>query len=342
MDIRLQLEQREEQNLAAFATLSRESTGRGRPEEGDPLRTCYMVDRDRIIHSKSFRRLKHKTQVYLTPKGDHFRTRLTHTLEVSQIARTIGRGLGLNEDLIEAIALGHDLGHTPFSHSGERALNRLLPGGFRHNENSVRVVTRIEKRSGLNLTLEVLDGILHHSGYGKTEALSYTLEGQVIRLADKIAYIQHDIDDSIRAGLLQIEEIPREYLEALGYTHGQRIATLVGDAIKSTGSRVEAEKLRVKVCLSPPVDAALVGLRSFMFERIYCGPFCTAESEKAEYIVEFLFAYFQKNPDKLPRFYQDIAGEEGMERAVADYIAGMSDNYCVNMFNEVTIPFSFF
>jgi len=342
MDVRLRLEKQEELCLAPYAVRSTQSKGRMRLEEGDPLRTCFMVDRDRILHSKSFRRLKHKTQVYLAPKGDHFRTRLTHTLEVSQIARTIGRGLGLNEDLIEAISLGHDVGHTPFSHSGERALNRLLPSGFRHNENSVRVLTRIEKRSGLNLTAEVLDGILHHSGYGKTEALAYTLEGQVIRLADKIAYVQHDIDDSIRAGLLKLEEIPGRYLERLGRTHGRRIATLVGDAITTTQVRITGGKQSSLVSLSPEVDSALAGLRSFMFGRIYQGQFCRAESEKAQYIVEVLFEYFCKNSDTLPEFYHEIAAEEGLERAVADYIAGMSDNYCVNIFSEVKIPHSFF
>ncbi|HWJ02789.1 MAG TPA: dNTP triphosphohydrolase, partial [Verrucomicrobiae bacterium] len=276
MELRSYLEARELEQLSPYAAMAKYSRGREYDGQGDPLRTCYMVDRDRIIHSKSFRRLKHKTQVYLAPQGDHFRTRLTHTLEVSQIARTIGRGLGLNEDLIEAIALGHDVGHTPFSHSGERALNRLLQGGFRHNENSVRVLTRIEKHQGLNLTAEVLDGILNHSGFGRTEVLAYTLEGQVIRLADKIAYVQHDIDDSIRAGLLRIDEIPRSYLELLGFTHGDRIATLVGDIIYTTRLSVASEK--PTIAMSPGIETALAGLRKFMFERIYCGPVCLAES----------------------------------------------------------------
>jgi len=340
VELRLELEEQEETQLSEFAAHSRNSKGREHQEALDPLRTCYMLDRDRIIHSKSFRRLKHKTQVYLAPKGDHFRTRLTHTLEVSQIARTIGRGLRLNEDLIEAIALGHDVGHTPFSHSGERALNRLLPGGFRHNENSVRVITKIEKHQGLNLTAEVLDGILHHSGYGQTESASYTLEGQVIRLADKIAYVQHDIDDSIRAGLLHSEEIPRKHLEILGFTHGERIATLVKDAIYTTKQQIAQGNISIR--LRPAVNEALAGLRSFMFERIYCGPLCLAESEKAEYIVEFLFKYYQQNPEKLPEFYLEIARQEGLERAVADYISGMSDVFCVSIFNDVTIPRSYF
>ncbi|HEX3014792.1 MAG TPA: dNTP triphosphohydrolase, partial [Desulfobacteria bacterium] len=262
--IRELLESKERQFLSEHAALACCSQGRSRPEQPDPLRTCYMVDRDRIIHSKSFRRLKHKTQVYLAAKGDHFRTRLTHTLEVSQIARTIGRGLGLNEDLIEAIALGHDVGHTPFSHSGERALNRLLPGGFRHNENSVRVVTKIEKHRGLNLTAEVLDGILYHSGYGKTDKTAGTLEGQIIRLADKIAYVQHDIDDSVRAGLLQLAEIPQEYLTVLGMSHGERIATLVNDVITTTQRQIAQGSTQIKVYLSENVDAALAGLRRFM------------------------------------------------------------------------------
>ncbi|MDA8441036.1 MAG: deoxyguanosinetriphosphate triphosphohydrolase [Peptococcaceae bacterium] len=340
MDVRLAIEKRELNSLHKLAAKACYSKGREREETEDALRTCFMVDRDRIIHSKSFRRLKHKTQVYLAAKGDHFRTRLTHTLEVNQIARTIGRGLALNEDLIEAIALGHDVGHTPFAHSGERALNRLLPGGFHHNENSVRVVTLIEKQHGLNLTHEVLDGIRCHSGFDKAAVQAETLEGQVIRLADKIAYVQHDIDDSVRAGLLAIDEIPQEYLEVLGFTHGQRIATLVGDVINESCQMMQAGT--AVITLSPTVSAALIGLRKFMFTKIYCGPLCKAESEKAEYIVEYLFKYYVQRPEALPEFYQAIASREGIERAVADYIAGMSDNYCINMFQEVAIPRSYF
>lgn len=340
MELRVELEERERRTLSSFAAIACNSLGRQRSEPEDALRTCYMVDRDRIIHSKSFRRLKHKTQVYLAAKGDHYRTRLTHTLEVSQIARTIGRGLGLNEDLIEAIALGHDVGHTPFSHSGERALNRLLPGGFRHNENSVRVVTFIEKQQGLNLTAEVLDGILQHSGFDNGPSSARTLEGQVINLADKIAYVQHDIDDSLRAGMLSHDEIPRDYLEVLGHSHGARIEALVGDVISTTRGQINAGDFRVS--LSERVFWALSGLRKFMFERIYCGPVCQRESEKAEFIVEFLFNYYLHKVKALPQFYQDIAAKEGPERAVVDYISGMSDNYCINIFNELTIPNSMF
>jgi len=342
LTIREEIEQREERVLQPYACFSARSLGREKPEPSDPVRTCFMVDRDRIVHSKSFRRLKHKTQVYISPVGDHFRTRLTHTLEVSQIARTIGRGLGLNEDLIEAIALSHDIGHTPFSHAGERVLNELVPGGFRHNENSVRVLTRIEEGRygrGLNLTREVLDGVLYHNGYGEGGPRSRTLEGQIIFYSDKIAYVQHDIDDAIRANLLRPEDLPRECLEILGYTHSQRIATLVTDTINHT--RLMAEQSpggSFKVGLSPEVGQALTRLRDFMFENVYNGDFCTAEKDKAAFIVEYLFKYYCSHPRKLPGFYAQIASQEGLEIGVADYISGMSDNFCLAIFSEVYMP----
>jgi len=309
-------------------------------EEADPIRTCFMVDRDRIIHSKSFRRLKHKTQVFIAPPGDHYRTRLTHTLEVNQIARTIGAGLNLNLDLIEAMALAHDVGHTPFAHAGEQILNELISGDFRHNDNSIRVLTRVEQhkgRSGLNLSQEVLDGVLHHSGYGKTESRAYTLEGQVIRLSDKIAYVQHDIDDSIRAGLLTLEMIPQEYLEVLGATHSQRIATLVTDTIYHTRQLMRDGK---EVIVEPgrQVEQALWGLREFMFETIYRGPVCQAERRRAMFIIEHLFKHYMKFPQQMSPVYRDIAEKEGLETAVVDYISGMSDAYCVSLFKDIYIP----
>ncbi len=340
MVIREEIEQREKQVLNAKAALAVNSRGRAIDEEPDPIRTCFMLDRDRIVHSKSFRRLKHKTQVFIAPPGDHYRSRLTHTLEVSQIARTIGAGLNLNLDLIEAIALAHDVGHTPFAHSGEQVLNNLLEDHFRHNENSIRVLTRVEQhkgRNGLNLSAEVLDGVLNHSGYGKTGKRAYTLEGQVIRLSDKIAYVQHDIDDSIRAGLLTLEQIPKEYLDILGYTHSQRIATLVIDTIHNT-RRLMQKGGDVQVEPSPVIEQALLGLREFMFEFIYRGAVCQAERSRAMFIVEHLFNYFKKHPEKMTEVYRQIAEEEGLERAVVDYISGMSDAFCVSIFEEIYIP----
>ncbi len=344
MTIRAELENLEEKYLAPYATFSARSKGREREEMPDAIRTCFMRDRDRIIHSKSFRRLKHKTQVYISPDNDHYRTRLTHTLEVSQISRTIGKALGLNVDLIEAIALGHDVGHTPFSHTGEDVLNRLLPGGFRHNENSVRVLTRLEQGRngpGLNLTWETLAGILHHSGLEKSaeEEKDNTLEGQVVRFADKIAYIQHDIDDSIRAGVLQTEDLPQEYLQVLGYDHGSRITTLVEDIVENSRWNIESGDLRIN--LSPHVSAAMKGLRAFLFENVYKGPLCMAERQKAVYVVEFLYDYYLKHYEMLPEFYQEIAREEGIERGVVDYISGMTDNFCIATFRKLVVPRSY-
>jgi dGTPase len=340
--IREEIEQRERAMLSSLATLSACSLGRDFTEEADPIRTCFMVDRDRVIHSKSFRRLKHKTQVFIAPPGDHYRTRLTHTLEVNQIAKTIGAGLNLNLDLIEAIALAHDVGHTPFAHAGEQILNELVSGHFQHNENSIRVLTRVEQhknRSGLNLSREVLDGVLHHSGYGDNEPRAATLEGQVIRLSDKIAYVQHDIDDSIRAGLLILEQIPLEYLQILGDTHSKRIATLVTDTI-SHSRKLMAESDEPKVEPSPGMEKALLGLREFMFETIYRGTVCLAERRRAMFIIEQLFNYYKKHPGRMSQLYRQIADEEGIEAAVVDYISGMSDEYCISMFKDIYIPHS--
>ena len=339
MSVHEEIEAREIAGLHALATLACRSRGRALPEEPDPIRTCFMLDRDRVVHSKSFRRLKHKTQVFVAPPGDHYRTRLTHTLEVNQIAKTIGAGLNLNLDLIEAIALAHDVGHTPFAHSGEQILNELTGGHFRHNENSIRVLTRIEQhrdRSGLNLSDEVLDGVLHHSGYG-VGTHAYTLEGQVIRISDKIAYVQHDIDDSIRAGLLSVEQIPREFLDVLGTSHSQRIATLVIDTIYHTRQLIADGAFKV-VEPGREVERALWGLREFMFENIYRGPVCQAERSRAMFIIEHLFKYYQKFPGKMSPLYLQIAQEDGLERAVVDYISGMSDAYCVTLFKDIFIP----
>ena len=348
MSIRQEIEAIERIALGPYATKAEQSKGRELPEEPDAIRTCFMRDRDRIIHSKSFRRLKHKTQVYIAPDNDHYRTRLTHTLEVNQIAQTIGRALRLNPDLIEAIALGHDVGHTPFSHTGEEVLNSLMKGGFRHNENSVRVVTRLEQRSagqanngegesgksntrqGLNLTAEVLDGILHHSGYGKRKNPCQTLEGNVVRYADKIAYVQHDIDDSIRAGVLQLEAIPKEFLEVLGYSHSERIGSLVFDLVKN--SRKNIENGVPAISLSAKFEQALSGLRKFMFDEVYLGSYCLSQREQAVNAVEYLFGYYKNSPDKLPEFYRIICKEEGIERGVADYISGMTDNFCIAVY----------
>lgn len=341
MPIRLEIEQREQASLHALAALASRSAGREFPEEPDPIRTCFMLDRDRIVHSKSFRRLKHKTQVFIAPRGDHYRSRLTHTLEVNQIAKTIGAGLNLNLDLIEATALAHDVGHTPFAHAGEQVLNSLMPAGFRHNENSIRVLTRVEQhkgRSGLNLTAEVLNGVLFHSGYGTSAPKAVTLEGQVIRLSDKIAYVQHDIDDSIRAGLLKLEQIPRDCLDVLGKTHSQRIATLVTDTIHQTRSMMKNTPEAVVVQPGQTVEKALGELRRFMFETIYEGPVCQAERSRAAFVIEHLFKHYCRHPEKMTPLYCEIADTEGLEQAVADYISGMSDAYCIAVFKDLYVP----
>lgn len=337
MNIRERIEEEEEIILISEASKSKKSLGRSREEDKDSTRTCFMVDRDRIIHSKSFRRLKRKTQVYIKTWNDHYRTRLTHTLEVSQIARTIGRGIGLNCDLIEAIALGHDIGHVAFAHSGEAVLNEILPNGFSHNENSIRVLTRLEKNGeGLNLTKEVLDGILHHSGFSNGDGGAFTLEGQVVKYSDKIAYVNHDIDDSIRAGILNIECIPKDILDVIGHTHGNRIDTLVKDCIKKTSSNIEKGVLKVE--LSRDIDSEFKKLRNFMFDEIYNGDVLKVEREKAKFILIQLYEYFYNNIDKLPSFYKKIADEEGKSQGVADYIAGMSDEYCIDIFKNIFIP----
>lgn len=346
MFMREEIEDWERQQLSPFAMVSADSQGRSRPEELDGLRTCFMRDRDRIIHSKAFRRLSQKTQVYITPSGDHYRTRLTHTLEVNQIAKTIGKALRLNEDLIEAIALAHDVGHTPFAHTGEEVLNQLMPGGFRHNVNSVRVLERIERhkgRPGLNLSREVLDGVLHHSGYGTAQKGAATLEGQIIRFSDKIAYVQHDIDDSIRAGVLREEDLPRQFTEVLGHSHGERITTLVTDLVQHTRTLMEeaAPGASLELCFTSEVDEALKGLRAFMFDHVYKGDICALERERAALVVQYLFDYYCNHPEQMPQLYQQIAAEETIKQGVCDYLSGMSDAYCIAAFKEITIPRSF-
>lgn len=346
MTIREEIMAEEDLILAPYAMHVKDSKGRRLPEKEDSIRTAYMRDRDRVIHSKAFRRLKHKTQVYVSPGSDHYRTRLTHTLEVNQIAKTIGRALKLNTDLIEAIALAHDVGHTPFAHCGEEVLNQRMSTGFKHNYNSVRVLTRIEahgNRRGLNLSWEVLNGVLHHSGFSSAGAHASTFEGQLIRFADKIAYVQHDIDDSIRAGLLTEESLPKEYTDILGHSLSERITVLVEDLVAQGQRLLQDNKCPSDTALafSPPIHNALQGLRAFLFEEIYHGSVCSMERERASYVVEYLYDFFIKHPEKMPEFYQELADIDGLEQGVADYISGMTDNFCIALFKEHTVPRSF-
>lgn len=326
MTVREKLEQNEKLILSEKACLSVNTRGRGRMEEKCPLRTDFQRDRDRIIHSNSFRRLKHKTQVFLSPEGDHYRTRLTHTLEVSQIARTIANGLSLNGDLTEAIALGHDLGHTPFGHAGERALDAVVPGGFQHYSQSLRVVEKLEKNGmGLNLTYEVRDGIVCHTRGKEAD----TLEGRIVKLADKIAYINHDIDDAVRAGVMRESDIPIEIRNALGHTKSARINTLVVDTVKNSED---------DIVLSKEIFEPFDELHKFMFQNVYTNPKCKGEEIKAINIIKQLYFYFKDNSDKIPDTYKYIISEDGAERAACDYIAGMSDRYLLAVYNKIFIP----
>ena len=338
MNVREKMEGIERLTLIPQAQFSSETLGRKRKEESDPMRTCYMIDRDRIIHSKSFRRLKHKTQVYIKTFGDHYRTRLTHTLEVSQIARTIGVGIGLNEQLIEAIAVGHDLGHAAFAHNGEEVLNSFLDEGFRHNEQSVRVVEKLEKNGkGLNLSAEVIDGILHHSGLStNNNNKAKTLEGRVLKVSDKIAYLNHDIDDSIRAGLLSEDILPKEVIKVLGETHSKRIKTLVTDVVINTSESIKNNEF--DIVFSKKVWEAMTELRRFMFKNVYLGDILKVERNKAKFVLENLIEHYYTHIDELPGIYKEIAEKEGIKRAVADYISGMSDDYCLNTFNSIFVP----
>ena len=337
MEIRERIENNEDLTLIPEAIHSNKSMGREIKEEADNIRACFMVDRDRIIHCKSFRRLKHKTQVYIRTFGDHYRTRLTHTLEVAQIGRTIGAGIGLNEMLIEAIALGHDLGHVAFAHNGEEVLNEFLDGGFRHNEQSVRVVKKLEKDGkGLNLTEEVIDGILNHSGLGQKENIAKTLEGRIVKYSDKIAYLNHYIDDSIRAGLLHEEQLPKEIIKVLGKNHSERIHVLINDMINETTENLKNGKYDIKQ--SDEVKEAMIELRRYMFKNIYLADVLKEERGKAKFILTHVIDYFYKHSEELPNLYKEIANEEGLKRGVADYIAGMTDDYCISTFNKIYVP----
>ncbi len=314
--------------LSPRGCLAENSRGRERQEGDDPVRTVFQRDIDRIVHCKTFRRLSHKTQVFLSPEGDHYRTRMTHTLEVSRIARAIAVGLQLNENLTEAIALGHDLGHTPYGHAGERALAKFMSQGFRHNQQSLRVVERLEREGeGLNLTYEVRDGILNHTGAN----LPTTLEGQVVRLADRIAYLNHDIEDALRAGVLFPTDIPIEIYETLGYTHSSRIGTLVQDMIVSSVNQD-------KICQSEKIGEAMDALRTFMFQSVYTNPMAKGEEGKAQEMLSQIFRWYQENPDELPGDYQHIRLEEGTDRAICDYISGMTDSYATEIYTKLFIP----
>ena len=337
MNIRERIEKNEDLTLIPQAIHSNKSSGRLINEKDDDIRTCFMVDRDRIIHCKSFRRLKHKTQVYIRTFGDHYRTRLTHTLEVAQIARTIGAGIGLNDMLIEAIALGHDLGHVAFAHNGEEVLDSFLDNGFRHNEQSVRIVERLEKNGkGLNLTKEVIDGILNHSGLGNKDNIAKTLEGRIVKYSDKIAYLNHDIDDSIRAGLLREEDLPKEAIKVLENNHSQRIQVLVTDMVNETQKNLANGIYDIKQ--SDEVKEAMIELRRYMFSNIYLGNVLKEERDKAKFILTHVIEYYYKNSEQLPELYQIIVKEEGLKRGVADYIAGMTDDYCISTFNKIYVP----
>lgn len=329
MTIRENLELYEKEYLSPYATLSMNSKGRLRREEDCDIRPVFQRDRDRIIHSKSFRRLKDKTQVFLTPEGDHYRTRLTHTLEVSQNARTIAKALRLNEDLVEAIALGHDLGHTPFGHAGERALNRVCPFGFEHNVQSVRTIDVLEKSGlGLNLTMEVRDGILNHQTSGKPS----TLEGKIVRYSDKIAYIHHDMDDAIRGGILTEEDVPKEISGQIGETTGERLNHFIHDLVTNSQGKNE-------ISMSPPVEEAMKKLRKFMFERVYNNQEAKGEEKKAEQLMETLYEYYLLHTEVLPREYQRMMYDgEKKEQVVCDYVGAMTDRFAIAKYEEIYIP----
>lgn len=329
MTIRENVEQWEKIYLSPYATLSMNSKGRDREEEPCDIRPVFQRDRDRIIHSKSFRRLKDKTQVFLSPEGDHYRTRLTHTLEVSQNARTIAKALQLNEELVEAIALGHDLGHTPFGHAGERALDEVCPYGFRHNEQSVRTVDILEKDGeGLNLTWEVRDGIVNH----QTKNMPSTLEGKVVRFSDKIAYTYHDMDDAIRAGILKESDVPREIGEIIGYTPRERLNNFIHDIVtQSKGTN--------DVRMSEEVEQAMKNLRSFMFDKVYSNPIAKGEEEKAVALVKTLYEHYMNHTDELPKFFVELGLRgEPRELVVCDYISSMTDRFAISLYNELYVP----
>ncbi len=331
MNIRERTEEAERASLSGFAVCSCRSRGREREEAPCETRTAFQRDRDRIVHCNAFRRLQGKTQVFIAPEGDHYTTRLTHTLAVAQVARTLARALRLNEDLTEAIALGHDLGHTPFGHIGERTLNELLPVGFRHNEQSRRVVESIENAGrGLNLTWEVRDGILCHSGPQQPA----TLEGQCVRRADRIAYLNHDLADALRSGVLKEFEIPQDCLRVLGATHSERINTMITDIIRESE---DSPELR----MSEPVQAAMDGLRDFMFEHVYRDSWREPEEVRCDFVVKTLFRYYSEHPGEMPDDYLLIAYSEGILRGVADFLSGMTDRYALRLFQQHFVPTGF-
>lgn len=329
MTIRERIELNEKECLSKYAALSMNSKGRDKEEDQCDIRPVYQRDRDRILHCKAFRRLKDKTQVFLTPEGDHYRTRLTHTLEVSQNARTIAKALRLNEDLVEAIALGHDLGHTPFGHAGERALNRVCPYGFEHSAQSVRTVELLEKDGqGLNLTYEVRDGILNH----QTDGTPHTLEGKIVRLSDKIAYMHHDMDDAIRAGILIDLDIPREIGDVIGYSTGERLDSFIHDIVTNSLDKDD-------IVMSPEVENAMKKLRAFMFERVYQNPEAKGEEGKAEVLMETLYEHFLYHYDKMPSEYLRLMDRgEPIEKVVCDYVGAMTDRFAIATYEELYIP----
>ncbi len=334
MEIRRETEKWEEANLSPLATLSVHTKGRAIEEAPCEVRTSFQRDRDRIIHSKAFRRLKHKTQVFIAPEGDHYRTRLTHTLEVSQIARTAARALRLNEDLTEAIALGHDLGHTPFGHAGEEALNEVLSVQFKHNKQSLRVVDYLEQGKGLNLTGEVREGILMHTG----KEIPSTLEGQLVKVSDRLAYINHDIDDALRSGVISLEDLPGEEIKHLGATSSGRVNSMVIDLIYSSRG---ADRIK----LSPEMQEIIENMRRFMFQRVYVGSAAKSEENKAKLVVKQVFRHFLENPHLLPDFKEGknrVTGQnqqqKDIEQLVCDYLAGMTDRYIISLYQELFVP----
>ena len=327
MTVRERTQMVERLTLGPEAALSQNSRGRVKPEQDDELRTCYQRDRDRIIHCKAFRRLKQKTQVFLSPEGDHYRTRLTHTLEVAQIARTVARALRLNEDLTEAVALGHDLGHTPFGHAGERALDRLCPGGFAHYRQSLRVVDKLEKDGrGLNLCWEVRNGIITHT----KGAWARTMEGKTVRVADHIAFLNHDIEDAVTAGVLDPASLPIEATAVLGGTKSARITTMITDLVEHSGNGV--------MSFSPEVEAAYNVLKDFMYSTVYVDKEAKREEKKVDKLVAALYEKLCDDPGLMPNLYMQVAYNEGVDRAVADYISGMSDEFATRLFEELFVP----
>ncbi|MBQ4260200.1 MAG: deoxyguanosinetriphosphate triphosphohydrolase [Lachnospiraceae bacterium] len=329
MIIRERLEQWEQDHLSPYATLSVNSKGRAKEEEQCDIRPVFQRDRDRIIHCKAFRRLKDKTQVFLVPEGDHYRTRLTHTLEVAQTARTIAKALQLNEELAEAIALGHDLGHTPFGHAGERALNRICPLGFEHSQQSVRTVERLEKRGqGLNLTVEVRDGIMNHQTSGEP----FTLEGKIVRISDKIAYIHHDMDDAVRGGILKEEDVPMAIRQVIGSSTGERLDHFIHDVVTTSMGQDD-------ILMSPTVGKAMKDMREFMFENVYLNPVVKQEESKAEMLMETLYQHYMQNIDDLPEEYLWLMTQgDAKEQVVCDYVGAMTDRFAIAKYEELFIP----